>query len=63
MIKRILALSVLLNVGLLQGIAFADPIATAIESGMPPPHMGIGIPIANCPPGYTWNYFQHICIR
>lgn len=62
MTKRILALSVLLNIGLFQGIAFADPIAMATESGMPR-HMAIVIPIPNCPPGYTWNYFQYICTR
>ncbi|KPN92196.1 hypothetical protein [Pseudomonas nunensis] len=61
MIKKILAFSVLLNIGLFQSAAFADSIATAIEPG-PLHHMAIAFPI-KCPPGYDETFYQHICIK
>lgn len=62
MIKKILAFSVLLNIGLFQGAAFAENKGPFVEANTP--HHGAMLPpVPRCPPGYTWSSVQNTCTR
>lgn len=63
MFRKILAISLLINIGFFQGAVFAEDIVPAFQTG-PLQHMAIYIPtIPKCPPSTTWSPTQRTCIN